>query len=414
MQKLRSAMQLSPWFYTFVFISLFLCFVTLFQHELRSVTLFQFELVRFTSIFNLRNENNLAALFSGMFLFIIALQAFDGWGFNRTSIPRVATAWLLLSFVLLALSLDEIGSLHETVHPFMKQLDFVGEWSSWWTLLPFGLLLVGMITYSLVSLFRAPGQRTTVVLMCIGFALLASVALQEYVEQNLDWSANRALRFFKARLRPVVEEGTELLGMLFLLWATLNSARGGLSDRERARFPVLEGVVSWRRPVLLLVLIGAPMVAYVTVNMPETRHEHGAPADWPAAALYLLAALGAARSFFISGHRLGGLDWALIAIATLGCASTILPPDSPIALPVMTILSGAAFLIWFLGPRYLLNEYLLAVIFLSIGLAGAWLVPHNDIIVYTLAQYTALAMYWVNTSNSPPSVQNPRILTVTD
>jgi hypothetical protein len=389
LQKLKAATHSSPWFYAFLLISFFLCFVTLFAGELP----------RFLIIFNLRNENNLAALFSGMFLLTVALQAFDGSEVNRASAPPVANAWLVLSLVLLALSFDEIGSLHEQLNPFMKQFDFWGDWSAWWTLAPIGLFLIGVVTYAFITLFRVPGQRRTVILICIGFALLASVALQEYIEQNLDWTANRALRIFKARLRPTVEEGTELLGMLVLLWATLHGTRADSRAIERVRFPDLKGVIRWRQAALLLILFGAPIVAYITVTIPESRHDNGAPADWPAAALYFLAALGAARPFFASGHRLSGFDWVLVIIAALGCASTILRPDSSIALPLMTLLGAATFLVWILSPRYAAHEYAYAAILLSIALAGAWLMPPSDFILYTLAQYVGLAIYWVNASN---------------
>ncbi len=326
-----------------------------------------------------------------MFLIVIALHAFDGWLQNRASNRRVAVAWLLLSVVLLVFSFDEIGSLH-------ARAGWIGNWSAWLTLLPFGLVFGAMIGYAVITLYFTPGQRTAAILIYIGFALLASMALQEYVEHNVDWTANRYLQYFKARLRPVVEEGSELLGMLVLFWAAL-SATGGLWRRARpAGSAALAGVVRLRRSILWTALVGAPALAYLTVIMPLSEHDHGSPADWPAAALYLLAALAAFRPSFESGRRPGAPHLVLFVVALLGCASTILPPDSPLALPVMTLLGAAAFLTWVVEPRCLANAYLPASILLALALAGAWIAPHSDVIVYTLAQYTGLAMYWVNSS----------------
>ena len=147
-------------------------------------------------------------------------------------------------------------------------------------------------------------------------------------------------------------------------------------------------------------LIGAPVIAYVSVNLPESRHDHGVPADWPAAALYLLAALGAARPIFAGRAKcLGGLDWALVAIAIVGCASTILRPESSLTLVVMTVLSVAAAIVWILGSRYSKSSYVAAVVFLSVALIGAWLWSPSDFMFYLLAQYVSLAMYWVNSSD---------------
>ena len=393
----------SSWFYAFVLVSLFLCCVTFFMPLLPSPF----------SYFNLRNENNFAALFSGIFLLVVALHAYDGWSLNRALKPNVACAWLAVFFVLTALSFDEIGSLHErvtwlrsiisdgTVAPpsELQSLPQAEKRSIyWWSLLPFGMLLVGATAYAVTALWRSIEDRRTVILIGVGFALLASVALQEYIERTVDWSANEYLHIVGNTFRPLIEEGTELLAMIILLKVAMNNTRGVLSPGERSSFPVFDAVVSLRRLILVIGIVAAPLIAYVTASFPTERHENGMPADWPAAALFSLAAIAAARPFFVSGRGIGWFGWSLVLLSLVGCGSTILSPESTAAVPLAGALAGAAILVWFLSANYMPKTYLPAGVILSIVFASTWYVGNNDFVVYTVIQYTALAFYWVNSS----------------
>lgn len=106
-----------------------------------------------------------------------------------------------LSLLMLAVVIDEIGSLHERISGF-------GGWPS---LAPFGLLMLVLLVDGLRLLWRDSRSRPSARLIAVGFALLASVALQEYAEHNLtseQWSQWWG-RF--------LEEGTELVGALVIL-----------------------------------------------------------------------------------------------------------------------------------------------------------------------------------------------------
>lgn len=371
------------WLYAFILFSLFLCIVTFLMPLLP----------RPFSYFNLRDENNFAALFSGMFLLVIALHAYDGWSLNRASKPNVAYAWLILSLVLAALSFDEIGSLHERV-TWLRSVfsdstiapQEVGDMARaerrsiyWWSLLPFGALLVGAIAYAVWALWRSIEDKKSVIRICIGFSLLASVALQEYIERTVDWSANQYLRIIDATFRPLLEEGTELLGMFILLTVAINNTRGVFSRGERADFPVFDVIVTWRRAILAIGIVAAPLIAYVNASFPAERHNNGMPADWPAAALFALGVIAAARPFFVSGHGIDRFGWSLVLLGLVGCGTTILPPEATI--PLVGGLAGAAFLIWFLSASYGPATYLPAGVSLSALFVATWYVGSDDFIV---------------------------------
>jgi hypothetical protein len=268
----------------------------------------------------------------------------------------------------------------------------------WWSLLPFGMILVGAIAYAVLAMWRSIDDKKTVILIAIGFSLFASVAVQEYIERTVDWSANWYLSIIHSTVRPLVEEGTELLGMVVLLKVTMNNTQGVFSPGERSDFPVFDAIGRLRWVILVIGMIGAPAIAYFTASLPPERHDNGMPADWPAVALFLLAAISAARPYFAYGR---GLEWSglsLVLLCVAGCVSTTLRPDSVAALPLVGALAGCALLIWIMSPSYLPKTYLPAAIALSIAFAAAWSVGSNDFVVYTIIQYTALAFYWVHSS----------------
>jgi len=196
--------------------------------------------------FNLRRESNYAALWSGMLLLLIALHAFDGSAENRSAAPRVARAWSVISLVMILLSFDEIGSLHERL-PADTHLQY------WLWVLPFAAGFAGMAVYSLLVLYRTERYRRSAILICLGFLLFGLVAVQEEIEWRLDWSAHMK------PIRGAIEEGTELLGMILVLSASMLNTR---SPR-----PVLEAVRAWRSSVLVLGLVAVAGIHQSAVRL---------------------------------------------------------------------------------------------------------------------------------------------------
>ena len=131
--------------------------------------------------FDIGIESNLAALWSGILLLLIALHAFDGFAAHRTEAPAVARAWLMIAMVMAALSLDEVGSFHERVPTF-------GGHSQWLTLLPIAVFFGSMLAYALFVLARHPLYRARALLIALGFLLFGTVAIQEYIQNSYDWT----------------------------------------------------------------------------------------------------------------------------------------------------------------------------------------------------------------------------------
>ena len=156
----------------------------------------------FSSI-SLGTEENYAVWWSGICLFIAASLFYR----VASAQPKLSESWrwVILSLSFLALSFDEIGSLHEIVATYF----------GWAGLAPFALIFAVGIGASLFSMFRQPGYRIAAFLISLGVLLFASVAGLEFVEHNIDLSRHQR------RYRLILEEGTELLGMSLLIIAGL-------------------------------------------------------------------------------------------------------------------------------------------------------------------------------------------------
>ena len=151
--------------------------------------------------FNLGLEMNFAAWWSSMSLLLTAALSYELFCSQKNGIKN---AWLVISFILCALSWDELGSLHERA--------FQG---SWFNYIPYGLVGISLTIYALIKLFSQPNTRKSAFLIVIAFILFASVALQEYIEHAVEWSD------WLVGIRVGVEEGTELLAILFYLLAIM-------------------------------------------------------------------------------------------------------------------------------------------------------------------------------------------------
>lgn len=316
------------WLLGLAAVSLFLLAATLVHHNLDIEPLAHLALTY---------ENNFGAWWSGALLLLAAMHAFDGFRLWRNERPRVARGWAVLSLVLLILSLDEIGSLHERVELWLPG-------SVWMDLLPFGLVLVGLFAFAILSIWSSPEHRRRALLIVLAFLCFGATAFQEYLEHNTEWGTR-----VNEGLRAGVEEGTELLGMLLVIGATLPNTQGIFKRDSSPASPALDAPFSWRRYAIPGALLLAPILAYVSVRWLQDHRGH--PANWLASALFLLAAAAALHPFLKMEERPSMWHWVLAGSALLASAlSTGLNNALPYILTVLSLVIVGA---WLLVPSTL-------------------------------------------------------------
>lgn len=377
--------------YGIISISVFLLAITLFRYEIYQSG----GIIKLLNTFNLAQENNFASWWSGILLLMGGIYAFDGYLLLRQRQPTAAKGWVLIAIILFILSADEISSIHERADQF---LPFEG----WLSLLPFAVILLGMLAYALISLWSMKNQRANVFLLTVGFLVLGSVALQEFLEFRIDWT--HELR----RFRTVIEEGTELLGIIILLKVSMTYAKGlSVKKNELPSVPTLELVCLLRVPLLITGLILVPLLAYISSTLSDQHRGH--PADWFAAMIFLFAGLAVSRPFFKNGENIGWPGWVSTALCSLASASSVgIHPKSTMhfdstiisfRMLVFFILSFGISATWIFTPSYSRRTYTPFVIIIA-PLAIFSIFQTDLLFAYALPQFLGLFVYYVNSKQS--------------
>ncbi|MCU0736580.1 MAG: hypothetical protein MUF20_13865 [Methylotetracoccus sp.] len=232
-------------------------------------------------LFSVGLENNIGAWWSGALLVLAAVHSFDGFRrYQDEGATKLALAWLVIAGVLVGLSLDEVGSLHERV----------GQRGGWWALLPFGVVIIAAVTWASWQMWTSSVERRSIKLIAVAFALFAATAGNEYLEHALEWPA--WLRPWRAGF----EEGLELVGMLILISVAMRHSGEAFREPVPGEAPRPCLWVSHSMPVGLLLAAAAvtPFFAVLSAGLTDTHR--GRPADWLAMTMFLLAALAAWRS----------------------------------------------------------------------------------------------------------------------
>lgn len=217
--------------------------------------------------FNLANEMNVAAWWSGMNLLVVS--AFCYVLFRLKEEP-VWKAWLVLAVVFAGLSLDEIGAIHERVG---NQWGFTGY-------LPFILILLLLVGYALSQLYRFHETRKSALYITLCFVLFGLVAGFESLEKTVAWPS------WFLGLRDGLEEGTELAGSLLAL--------NGLVIQTKGRGDGFRGVIPDLQPrkTILTVIVCSFLVhvlaILLTINIIDAG-SGGNPFSWyPTSVFFLL------------------------------------------------------------------------------------------------------------------------------
>jgi hypothetical protein len=231
-------------------------------------------------IFSVGLENNIGAWWSGILLFLAGVHALDGYRrYWEQGFSRLALAWLIVACTIMALSLDEVGSLHERINRDL----------GWQALVPFGVIIIASVTWASWQMWSDSFERKGILLIAVAFGLFAATAFNEYLEHAIAWPAS--VRPWRAGF----EEGIELVGMLLLVAVAVHNSGGafGAAGSGETRRPCLWFAHSMPVWVLLAVLAASPLFAVITTGLHDAFR--GRPADWLASMMFFLAGLAAWR-----------------------------------------------------------------------------------------------------------------------
>jgi hypothetical protein len=346
-------------------ISLLLLLITflsypLARHGFLSVILFSL---------GLGGERNVGAWWSGMLFVLAAVSAFDRAVGSRPARTEYR-AWTALAAAFVLLSLDEVAGLHEWLGA--RGLIY---------LVPLGALGLALVGYSLTNLRRAKVPLWTLLL---GFALLATVPLQELLQNVREWTNPWAYG-----ARAFVEEGTEVAAALLLIVGT----KAGLSRLGASRPEPFASLAKFGGPLFWLSLGALPLVIIAAYELNLTG-----PADWLGSALFLSCALLAISS--MQSHTAALPAAALYLLASVG-ANAVRPDWDPLVLSYSANLRGLFFAALLLAAPLIVGPgrpWLERSIWLALGvvtLLGALFFPHPQVVWSTWPAAVALLCLFI-------------------
>jgi hypothetical protein len=371
--------------------SVFMLVITLFRFELEGDT----GLIKFLRTFDLASENNTGSWWSGMLLLLTSIYMFDGYVLNRHQQPRAAQGWILLSMILMVLSADEISSIHERMFNLLDA-------GIWVPPVLFTVILFFMLVYALICLWSVDTQRGKAVLILLGFAMFAIVVIQEIIEGLFVWGPWRALR-------AVIEEGSELLGIIILLRTSISNTGVPIAENSTEDYAMLDIICLLRLPILVVGFALAPILAYVTMQLSDPARGH--PADWFAAVAFFLAGFAAIRPYLKHKGNIGWTGWLLgffCVLASVMCVAIDITGSVDLSFGIFNIrmfflfwLSLLILATWIFGSKFRVRIYW--PVALAIGmLAAISMSANNFLLLYIFQIWIGLLVYYVHSRQRCP------------
>lgn len=304
---------------------------------------------------SLAREATVASWWSSMIFGLggVAALTWAAADYGRRRATVRCAAWLLAGIVLLVLSLDEIGTLHER----MLGDDIAGASDAFQSPGPWLVPVVPAVLLLVFAVNHARSRRVGAAawLGCLGALCLTTVGIQERLET-----------FERPVVWLLVEEGTELAGSLLILAALLIVGARASFDLDdlrafRRRFPARPVVIAG---VLAVAFVVAAAVSEATFGSSPANDQEGLPQWWLASAaaaavgacLLLIArqrapgrgrratyALGVVALFLSAYHGSDGAIW--IDPLSRGNASTV-----RMALGALVVIVALAVVAWSASP----------------------------------------------------------------
>jgi hypothetical protein len=167
---------------------------------------------------NLAWENTLATWYSSMLLLIVALLAVLCFVVDRQARDNrfgnfLNYGWIIISLIFTGLSLDEIGSIHESI----GNIDFFRSLGVKEALLSntfYGLILIVGLFMAAFGFLKFKKNKWAIFFGVFGILLFITVPLQERLEwSNAVWDADTKV-YDRSAYSIIIEEGTEIFGSL--------------------------------------------------------------------------------------------------------------------------------------------------------------------------------------------------------
>lgn len=277
-------------------------------------------------------EGVLAVWYSSMLILLVGLAAAccfvaEGRAADRDGAPPYRHAWLLVAFLFAALSLDELGVLHERIGHIDSLNPFFGTLTGWVGVfaLP-GLAVALFLAWFLLTRLRSRGAAFA--LVALGLALLVSVPFQEELEALMRDSAGGRGAWRRPIWLALAEEGTELFGILsilagFLAYLQAPGASNATAGAGRLRPTVDPRTVRFLTGLVVGCLAaGMAILSRLVLYLPPLAW-HGDKLEWLPVAWFpaVLCLLVAGSSFYLGGlgrSRPSGSRLSTLRYAALG------------------------------------------------------------------------------------------------
>ncbi len=187
----------------------------------RAGTQTNYWIYQYGELMNINREANVPTWFSSAILLLAALLLLVV-ALVRRGQGKPALAWAGLSAIFTYISMDEAGTIHEKLTPFIQeQLNVTGYFYFGWVVVGLALVLILAITYLPFVLHLPSGTRNWFILA--GALYVGGALVVESVSANLWYTAGgTSLRFSAV---GTLEEWMEMVGIIALIYAILQYIR---------------------------------------------------------------------------------------------------------------------------------------------------------------------------------------------
>lgn len=228
-----------------------------------------------TRVLNLNYENNFASWWSGALWLLTAFFSLDAYRYYKRAGERlISIGWLSLACLTIALSIDEVASLHERLPLWIPG-------GPLFALLPYAAVMGIFSGIAVLAFWFSPSHRPQAVWIVVGLLVIISVPLSERLDHFYTYWGSYS------GTRDVLEEGREILATLIFFRVAMPVA-GAL--RRTGQSLDTDMVSDHSKGILVAGLICFLPFSVLNATLSEIPRL-GQPTQWLVASLCLAAVL---------------------------------------------------------------------------------------------------------------------------